>query len=212
VTDGGKQGGGGWGGIRTPGEREPTPVFKTGALNHSATHPTRYFNYLACRIIGTEPESAPNLATEARRQPPPTPLGTWCEANLDGVGGGPLNLIEQVGIDLQHRGRIGMTPATTDLDHATPVPNEGRGMRAPQGAKPDLGNPRATDTHLSAPRQVVGQHGRGPDRRKPGRWAQAYRGTSVSATQAAGAGDRRGLLRLAAARRSCACRVWSWAA
>ena len=32
---------GGWGGIRTPGEREPTPVFKTGALNHSATHPHR---------------------------------------------------------------------------------------------------------------------------------------------------------------------------
>src|SRR5262249_47770097 len=31
---------GGWGGIRTPGEREPTPVFKTGALNHSATHPS----------------------------------------------------------------------------------------------------------------------------------------------------------------------------
>ena len=30
---------GGWGGIRTHGEREPTPVFKTGALNHSATHP-----------------------------------------------------------------------------------------------------------------------------------------------------------------------------
>ena len=30
---------GGWGGIRTHGGREPTPVFKTGALNHSATHP-----------------------------------------------------------------------------------------------------------------------------------------------------------------------------
>jgi hypothetical protein len=30
---------GGWGGIRTPGGREPTPVFKTGAINHSATHP-----------------------------------------------------------------------------------------------------------------------------------------------------------------------------
>src|SRR6185312_11076473 len=30
---------GGWGGIRTHGEREPTPVFKTGALNRSATHP-----------------------------------------------------------------------------------------------------------------------------------------------------------------------------
>ncbi len=30
---------GGWGGIRTPGGFAPTPVFKTGALNHSATHP-----------------------------------------------------------------------------------------------------------------------------------------------------------------------------
>ena len=30
---------GGWGGIRTHGGREPTPVFKTGALNRSATHP-----------------------------------------------------------------------------------------------------------------------------------------------------------------------------
>ena len=30
---------GGWGGIRTHGGLSPTPVFKTGALNHSATHP-----------------------------------------------------------------------------------------------------------------------------------------------------------------------------
>jgi hypothetical protein len=30
---------GGWGGIRTHGGREPTAVFKTAALNHSATHP-----------------------------------------------------------------------------------------------------------------------------------------------------------------------------
>jgi hypothetical protein len=30
---------GGWGGIRTHEEREPLPVFKTGAFNHSATHP-----------------------------------------------------------------------------------------------------------------------------------------------------------------------------
>ena len=29
----------GWGGIRTPGRVNPTPVFKTGALNRSATHP-----------------------------------------------------------------------------------------------------------------------------------------------------------------------------
>jgi hypothetical protein len=30
---------GGWGGIRTHGRVAPTPVFKTGALNRSATHP-----------------------------------------------------------------------------------------------------------------------------------------------------------------------------
>lgn len=30
---------GGWGGIRTHGRLSPTPVFKTGALNRSATHP-----------------------------------------------------------------------------------------------------------------------------------------------------------------------------
>ena len=30
---------GGWGGIRTHGGLAPTPVFKTGAFNHSATHP-----------------------------------------------------------------------------------------------------------------------------------------------------------------------------
>jgi hypothetical protein len=30
---------GGWGGIRTHGTLARTPVFKTGAFNHSATHP-----------------------------------------------------------------------------------------------------------------------------------------------------------------------------
>jgi hypothetical protein len=35
----GEQCAGGWGGIRTHGELPPTPVFKTGALNRSATHP-----------------------------------------------------------------------------------------------------------------------------------------------------------------------------
>lgn len=29
----------GWGGIRTPGGLSPTAVFKTAALDHSATHP-----------------------------------------------------------------------------------------------------------------------------------------------------------------------------
>ena len=31
---------GGWGGIRTHGGLAPTPVFKTGAFNRSATHPS----------------------------------------------------------------------------------------------------------------------------------------------------------------------------
>jgi hypothetical protein len=33
-------GDGGWGGIRTHGTLAGTPVFKTGALNRSATHPS----------------------------------------------------------------------------------------------------------------------------------------------------------------------------
>ena len=32
---------GGWGGIRTPETLAGLPVFKTGAFNHSATHPAR---------------------------------------------------------------------------------------------------------------------------------------------------------------------------
>src|ERR1700743_1561242 len=35
--------GGGWGEIRTHGELAPTPVFKTGALNRSATYPSYVF-------------------------------------------------------------------------------------------------------------------------------------------------------------------------
>ena len=37
----GPSGIGGGGGIRTPGTREGTSVFKTGAFNHSATPPER---------------------------------------------------------------------------------------------------------------------------------------------------------------------------
>ena len=35
---------GGWGGIRTHGGRKPTAVFRTAALNHSATHPEAYLS------------------------------------------------------------------------------------------------------------------------------------------------------------------------
>jgi hypothetical protein len=36
------KGNGGEGGIRTPGTLSGTPVFKTGAINHSATSPHLY--------------------------------------------------------------------------------------------------------------------------------------------------------------------------
>jgi hypothetical protein len=44
---------GGRGGIRTHGTLAGTPVFKTGALNHSATLPLQRFNHLAARISRT---------------------------------------------------------------------------------------------------------------------------------------------------------------
>ncbi len=52
---------GGWGGIRTHGGREPTPVFKTGALNHSATHPTQRSKYLGYDPIANESGTAARL-------------------------------------------------------------------------------------------------------------------------------------------------------
>src|SRR5262249_23870984 len=42
----------GCGGIRTPGELSPTPVFKTGALNHSATHPEEIVIDLIEPVVG----------------------------------------------------------------------------------------------------------------------------------------------------------------
>ena len=47
---------GGWGGIRTHGGLAPTAVFKTAALNHSATHP---------RAFGITP---PRPAVQAKRR------------------------------------------------------------------------------------------------------------------------------------------------
>src|SRR4051812_14978325 len=40
----------GWGGIRTPGDITATPVFKTGALNHSATQPNVQIYHIFKRL------------------------------------------------------------------------------------------------------------------------------------------------------------------
>ena len=50
---------GGWGGIRTPGTLAGTPVFKTGALNHSATHPSCGVRALAHSLASDNPQSVP---------------------------------------------------------------------------------------------------------------------------------------------------------
>src|SRR5688572_12788597 len=54
---------GGWGEIRTHGRLAPSPVFKTGALNHSATHPARLFNHIA----RPEPSRHPQLRPRCHR-------------------------------------------------------------------------------------------------------------------------------------------------
>ena len=45
---------GGWGGIRTHGTLSGTPVFKTGAFNRSATHPSSEIKYLGFRPMATK--------------------------------------------------------------------------------------------------------------------------------------------------------------
>ena len=45
---------GGRGGIRTHGTLAGTPVFKTGALNHSATLPSREMGSLSARPVGAQ--------------------------------------------------------------------------------------------------------------------------------------------------------------
>src|SRR5215475_7099457 len=99
---------GGWGGIRTPGGREPTPVFKTGALNHSATHPSKEINYLPNSVSGTNRELSTNwhrigtgsLVT-THSLPLPGYAAAACEHRLDSVGGLAVIALEQVAIDVE---------------------------------------------------------------------------------------------------------------
>jgi hypothetical protein len=52
---------GGRGGIRTHERLAPLPVFKTGALNHSATLPDLEYQRLVRHLSGTSGESAAGL-------------------------------------------------------------------------------------------------------------------------------------------------------
>ena len=52
---------GGRGGIRTHGTLAGTPVFKTGALNHSATLPAQEFQSLSVGLARTQCERSPDV-------------------------------------------------------------------------------------------------------------------------------------------------------
>src|SRR5882757_5971402 len=55
----------GRGGIRTHGTLAGTPVFKTGALNHSATLPSQEFQSLSVGLFRTQRELGPDLDPKA---------------------------------------------------------------------------------------------------------------------------------------------------
>ena len=56
---------GGWGGIRTPGALASTPVFKTGAINHSATHPETATSSGLAAIVQGQPRASAGIFAHA---------------------------------------------------------------------------------------------------------------------------------------------------
>jgi hypothetical protein len=104
-----KVNGGGWGGIRTPGEPRPTPVFKTGAINHSATHPSFYFSYLANPRSETNRELSTIIHGSIG-----SPL-LACHHHLHDRDCGPVVPHEQVSIDLEGHIGVLMPKAPADL-------------------------------------------------------------------------------------------------
>ncbi|GEM_PF-1015454 len=80
-----------WGGIRTHGTLSRTPVFKTGSLNHSDTHPSvvRLYSVLEMAvnpakqtkplIFGSADDHCPGVVAGGRSEPSPDGIdGTCC--------------------------------------------------------------------------------------------------------------------------------------
>jgi hypothetical protein len=57
---------GGWGGIRTLETLARLPVFKTGAFNHSATHPCKKLKWLVAARLATNRELPPDCRPGCR--------------------------------------------------------------------------------------------------------------------------------------------------
>src|SRR5690606_8128382 len=70
---------GGWGGIRTPETLAGLPVFKTGAFNHSATHPAAFCPASVHRKMG----SGTSRRKGAKRLAPPPPT-VWRKNTPEG--------------------------------------------------------------------------------------------------------------------------------
>ena len=90
---------GGWGGIRTHGGLAPTAVFKTAALNHSATHPS--FSSSCYRVSGWDVQGArrtrlalAGVSPVACRRGGSVALrliGAFLIASMGGVASGPAS-------------------------------------------------------------------------------------------------------------------------
>jgi hypothetical protein len=79
IADEGEWTFGGWGEIRTHGTLASPPVFKTGALNHSATHPASRIRYLIALRTARAEEAA------KRGLPQGNPRSLDCQAGLSGA-------------------------------------------------------------------------------------------------------------------------------
>jgi hypothetical protein len=106
---------GGWGGIRTHGALAGTPVFKTGALNHSATHPYCDIKYLLVSLPTWERCVATGLP------PPSTDLFLFGagkgERRFHHLRSSVIRIREQVAIDPEGDRRRAMTEPTADGQH-----------------------------------------------------------------------------------------------
>ncbi len=80
---------GGEGGIRTHGNREATPVFKTGALNRSATSPLLRFTGWGLTLAGWNQISNAILQFCTSGNFAPRPLHAWQSARSSRTGSGP---------------------------------------------------------------------------------------------------------------------------
>ena len=141
MTNKGEQHTGGRGGIRTHGALAGTPVFKTGALNHSATLPSEEDQSLIGDRVRTQCERGPKsdpkylFPQEARGE------------SSDRVGNRLIGLLRPLplGIVPKRDGRV-VADALGDPVHRNAGVEEGGGVDAAQVVKAGLAEPQDADS------------------------------------------------------------------